>query len=143
MRMQVILDSLFARPGSAPNGAGRKESSGTGLMESGFVDDSYHCLLHSSSHPQHVKNATSSSQFLRLRRICSDDSDFINKCEEMCQFFKKTSNPDSAVTTGKHRAQVIDRSRDRTTTSQNERIPFTLPHHPQNFAIKNVFVKYI
>ena len=39
LRMQVILDSLFARPGSAPNGAGRKESSGTGLMESGFVDD--------------------------------------------------------------------------------------------------------
>ena len=31
MRMQVILDSLFARPGSAPIGAGRKESSGTGL----------------------------------------------------------------------------------------------------------------
>ena len=30
--MQVILDSLFARPGSAPIcGAGRKESSGTGL----------------------------------------------------------------------------------------------------------------
>ena len=39
MRMQVILDSLFARPGSAPNGAGRKESSGTGLTESEFVDD--------------------------------------------------------------------------------------------------------
>ena len=33
MRMQVILDSLFARPGSAPIcGAGRKESSGTGLI---------------------------------------------------------------------------------------------------------------
>ena len=35
MRMQVILDSSFARPGSAPiwggRGAGRKESSGTGL----------------------------------------------------------------------------------------------------------------
>ena len=29
--MQVILDSSFARPGSAPNGAGRKESSGTGI----------------------------------------------------------------------------------------------------------------
>ena len=30
--MQVILDSPFARPGSAPMwGAGRKESSGTGL----------------------------------------------------------------------------------------------------------------
>ena len=32
MRMQVILDSSFARPGSAPIWeAGRKESSGTGL----------------------------------------------------------------------------------------------------------------
>ena len=35
MRMQVILDSLdssFARTGSALHGAGRKESSGTGLV---------------------------------------------------------------------------------------------------------------
>ena len=31
MRMQVILDSSFARPGSAPIWGGRKESSGTGL----------------------------------------------------------------------------------------------------------------
>ena len=31
VRMQVNLDSLFARPGSAPNRAGRKKSSGTGL----------------------------------------------------------------------------------------------------------------
>ena len=31
MRMQVILDSLFTRPGSAPIGGGKKESSGTGL----------------------------------------------------------------------------------------------------------------
>ena len=33
MRMQVILDSLFARTGSAPiYGAGREESLGTGLI---------------------------------------------------------------------------------------------------------------
>ena len=31
MRMKVIIDSLFTRPGSAPIGAGRKESSGSGL----------------------------------------------------------------------------------------------------------------
>ena len=50
---------------------------------------------------------------------------------------------DSAVTTGKHRAQEIDRD---TTlqTSQNketDRIPFTLSYHPQNLAIKNVILK--
>ena len=51
--------------------------------------DSHNYLLHLSSHPQHVKNAIPFSQFLRLRRLCSNDSDFNNKCEEMYQFFKK------------------------------------------------------
>ena len=49
--------------------------------------DSHNYLLQSSSHPQPVKNAIPFSQFLRLRRLFSDDSDFNNKCEEMCQFF--------------------------------------------------------
>ena len=105
--------------------------------------DSHNSLLHSSSHPQHVKNAIPFSQFLRLRRLCSDDTDFNNKCEEMCQFFKKRGYPDSAVTTGKHRAQEIDRET-LLQTSENEetnRIPFTLTYHPQNLAIKNVILK--
>ena len=32
--------------------------------------DSHNYLLHSSSHPQHVKNAIPLSQFLRLKRLC-------------------------------------------------------------------------
>ena len=51
--------------------------------------DSHSYLLHSSSHPSHVKNSIPYSQFLRLRRLCSDDSDFSNKSKEMCQFFEK------------------------------------------------------
>ena len=60
-----------------------------------------------------------------------------------CQFFKKRGYPDSAVTTGKHRAHEIDRDA-ALQTSQNEetnRIPFTLIYHPQNFAIKNDILK--
>ena len=52
--------------------------------------DSHSYLLHSSSHPSHVKNSIPYSKFLRLRRLCSDDSDFSNKSKEMCQFFLKT-----------------------------------------------------
>ena len=47
----------------------------------------------------------------------------------MCQFFKKRCSTDSAVTTGKHRAQEIDRET-ALQTSQNEktnRFPFTPP----------------
>ena len=38
------------------------------------------------------------SQFLGLRRLCSDDSDFSNKSEEMYQLLKKRGYPDSVVT---------------------------------------------
>ena len=46
--------------------------------------DSHSYLLYSSSHPSHVKNAIPYFQFLRLRRLCSEDSDFSLKSEEMC-----------------------------------------------------------
>ena len=71
--------------------------------------DSHSYLLHSSSHPFHVKNSIPFSQFLRLRRLCSDDSDFSSKSEEMCHFFKNRGYPDSVVNTAQHLAQQIDR----------------------------------
>ena len=51
--------------------------------------DSHSYLLYSSSHPSHVKNSRPFSQFLRLRRFCSDDSDFSEKSEAMCQVFDR------------------------------------------------------
>ena len=73
--------------------------------------DSHSYLLNLSSHPSHVKNSIPLSQFLRLQRLCSDDSDFSNKSEEMCHFFKKRcyKNPDSVVNTAQHRAEQIIR----------------------------------
>ena len=46
-------------------------------------------LLYSSFHPSHVKDSIPYSQFLRLRRLCSGDSDFNSKCDEMSNFFSK------------------------------------------------------
>ena len=43
------------------------------------------------------------SQFLTLRRLCSDDSDFSNKPKEMCQFFEKRSYPASVIQTAQRR----------------------------------------
>ena len=78
--------------------------------------------IHTRCHP--------GSQFLRLRCLCGDDSDFTSKCEEMCQFFKKCGHPDSAVTTGKYCAQEINRETTLQTSHNEEtnRIPFTLTH---------------
>ena len=68
--------------------------------------DSHSYLLHSLSHPAHVKNSIPFSQFLRLLRLCSDDTDFSEKAE-MCQFFKTRGYPDPVINNSKHRAQSV------------------------------------
>ena len=90
-----------------------------------------------------VASSSESQLTLITDSLCSEDTDFNNKCKGMCQFFKKRGYPDSVVTTGKHRAHEIDREA-ALQTSQNEetdRIPFTLTYHPKNLAIKNVILK--
>ena len=107
--------------------------------------DSHSYLLNSSSHPSHVKNFIPLSQFLRLQRLCSDDSDFSNKSEEMCHFFKKRcyENPDSVVNTAQHRAEQINRQSalQMSQKERNETIPFTLTYHLHNLAAKNIILK--
>ena len=73
--------------------------------------DSHSYLLYSSSHPSNVKNSIPYSQFLRLRRLCSEDSDFSLKSEEMCHFVDKRGYryPASVIQADHHRAQQIDR----------------------------------
>ena len=88
--------------------------------------DSHSYLLYSSSHLSHVKNYIPYSQFLRLRRLCSEDSDFSFKSEEMCDFFAKHGYPASVVQAGHHCAQQIDRQSALQTSQKenNNRISF-------------------
>ena len=81
--------------------------------------------------------------FIRLRRLCSDDSDFSEKSEAMCQFFDKRGYPVSVVQAGHHRAQQIDRQSALQTAEKenNDRIPFTLTFHPHNHAVKSIILK--
>ena len=105
--------------------------------------DSLSYMLYLSSHPSHVKNSIPFSQFLRLRRLCSDDSDFSEKSEAMCQFFDKRGYPVSVVQAGHHRAQQIDRQSALQTAEEesSDRIPFTLTFHPHNHVVKSVILK--
>ena len=81
---------------------------GNGLCTSVYYKptDLHSYLLYSYSHSSHGKNSIPFSQFLRLR---SDDSDFSEKSEAMCQFFDKRGYPVSVVQAGRHFAQQIDR----------------------------------
>ena len=105
--------------------------------------DSHSYLLYSSSHPSHVKNSIPYSQLLRLRRLCSEDSDFSLKSEEMCHFFDKRGYPASVVQAGHHRAQQIDRQSALQTSQKenNNQIPLTLTFHPHDHAVKSIILK--
>ena len=94
-----------------------------------------HSYLLSSSHPQsHVENSISYSQLLSLCRLCSEDSDFSLKSEEMCHFFNKRGYPASVVEAGHHRAQQIDRQSALQTSQKenNNRIPLDSPSQPRS-----------
>ena len=118
---------------------------GNGLCTSVYYKptDLHSYLLYSYSHSSHGKNSIPFPQFLRLRRLCSDDSDFSEKSEAMCQFFDKRGYPVSVVQAGHHRAQQIDRqSALQTAEKENtDRIPFTLTFHPHNHAVKSIILK--
>ena len=92
--------------------------------------DSHSSLLYSSSHPSQVKNSIPFSQFLRLRRLCSDDSDFSNKSEVIYQFFNKRGYP--VVRAGHHvlnkliDSQLYKRHKRKTLTAFHLLLHFTL-----------------
>ena len=111
------------------------------VIPKGFRSN-FHASTFSHSHPSHVKNSIPYSQFLRLRRLCSDDSDFSSKSEEMCQFFEKRGYPVSVVKAGHRRAQQFDRESSLQTSQKdkNDRIPFTLAFHPHNHAVKSIIL---
>ena len=102
--------------------------------------DSHSYLLHSSSDPSHVKNSIPYAQFLRLRRLCSDDSDFPNKSQERCEFFEKRGYPASEIQTAHHCTQQTDRQSALQTSQKekNDRIPFTLTFHSHNNPVKAI-----
>ena len=55
--------------------------------------DTHNYLHYTSCHPKHCKNGIPYSQFLRLRRLCSEDDDFLQKCQEMSTILKAVAIP--------------------------------------------------
>ena len=83
---------------------------------------------YTSSHPSHVKDSIPYSQFLRLRILCSDDSDLNSKRDEMSNFFPERGYPDSILSKALNRVQNVNRESawEPSASNDEERIPFTL-----------------
>ena len=71
--------------------------------------DSHDYLLFSSAHPRHCLTSTPYSQFLRIRRICSDEDDFILKSIAIGKHFIRRGYPIQPVGEAIIRALRTDR----------------------------------
>ena len=71
--------------------------------------DTLSYLDYSSCHPTSCKKAIPYSQFLRLRRICSDLDDFTVQSRLLAYSFHKANYPDNIIQDGFNRAFKLDR----------------------------------
>ena len=103
--------------------------------------DSYSYHTDSSSHPVRCKNSIPYSQLLRLRRICSEESDFETRSREMAGFFLRRDYPPAVVDQALQRVKSTSRDTamlKSSASSRQQSIPLALTHHPINAQIKNI-----
>ncbi|XP_069615772.1 uncharacterized protein [Ranitomeya imitator] len=68
-------------------------------------------LLHYGSfHPQHLKNGIPKGQFLRLRRNCSTNTDFLGQAKDLTKRFQQRGYPQGVISKAFQHARGQDRS---------------------------------
>ena len=105
--------------------------------------DSHSYLDHRSSHPPNTKNSIPFSQFLRLRRLCSDPVDFVEKAEEMKRFFLRRNYPQTVVDEACKKVRLLPRQKclqPKVDTETESRPVATLLYHPSVHQIRKILL---
>ncbi|MGH0115911.1 UNVERIFIED_CONTAM: hypothetical protein FKN15_054267 [Acipenser sinensis] len=103
--------------------------------------DSHSYLRYDSSHPKACRNSIPYSQLLRLRHICSDDSDFLNKTNDMCAFFRNCGFLDTILREAQLRVSTINRKDalyKTKTQNTNNGFPLVLTYHPMTKKVQHI-----
>ncbi|XP_059832219.1 uncharacterized protein LOC132397440 [Hypanus sabinus] len=105
--------------------------------------DSHSYLDYSSSHPVSYKKAIPFSQFLRLRRICSQDEAFHSRTKEMSSFFKQRGFPSSTINSALKHISPISRTSALTPSTRHptrDRVPLVLTYHPTSLQVQHIIL---
>ena len=91
-------------------------------------------LLFESAHPQHTKEGTPYSQFLRIRRVCTRDKDYKLHCQNLIDYFVARHYPRSLLEAALTKANLKSRHKllypPPKTKSDNNTLQLTLTFHP-------------
>ena len=104
------------------------------------VSHSY--LNSSSSHPVRCKNSIPYGEFLRLRRIRSEEEDFRTRSEEMTSFFMRRGYPPAVVNQALQRVKTTPRestiNSNNAPPTEEQAVPLVLTYHPQNTQVREI-----
>ena len=107
--------------------------------------DAHNYLHYRSAHPSHVKNNIPYSQFLRLRRLCSQEEDFVARCTDMTNHLKCRGYPSNIISKALEQVHKISRSQSLQyqQKTQTQRVPFVVTHNPHNPPLKKWFRDFL
>ena len=103
-----------------------------------------HQFLHfDSSHPTHVKKSIVYSQALRIKRLCSSESDLSRHLEEMRGWFCERGYPEDIVDKQFARINVIGGGNGKIKSKERKGIPFVVTYHPCLANLNNILRKHL
>ena len=107
--------------------------------------DTHNYLHYSSLHLDHCKGSIPYSQFLRLRRICSDDAVFTNRAAEMKEYFQARGYPNELVNNNLRKVPTARSSLLKSTPassdeSTNTKVPLVLTYNPFNVGTRRILL---
>ena len=103
--------------------------------------DTHNCLHYLSAHPRHCKDNIPFSQFLRVRRLCSQDEDFRARCSELTQHLRERDCPTDIITTALQRVKQLPRAKtlQYKPRANTHRVPFIITYNPRNPPFRHWF----
>jgi peptide-methionine (R)-S-oxide reductase len=101
--------------------------------------DSHAYLNYTSFHPTTTKNSIPYSQFLRIRRLTSNDVEFKAKQDEMASFFEARGYLSAIIQSCQEKTKDLSQDtvlNNQSNSASNHKMPFETTYHP---LVKKVF----
>lgn len=101
--------------------------------------DSHSYLPYDSCHPKHVLDSIPFSQFLRLKRICSENCDFLSQSTKMLNFFINRGYPSELLNNALTKVSSLSRNALLTPKNKSDTqvLPLVVGYSPQVTSVVN------
>ena len=94
--------------------------------------------------PATANRVSHTASFLRLRRICSDQADFLNKAQEVASFFERRGYSAQTLKYDLEKMKQLSQSdaltKSNSTKEKMNRIPLILTYHPLNSRVQQILL---